>query len=74
MLIVLRYRQPNHPRPFRVPGAVGRMPVMPLWRSPRSCLLLAHFDWRIYVGRRLSRSVLTAMAFLVRQWRGDRGG
>ena len=29
-LIALRYKQPHHPRPFRVPGAIGRMPVLPL--------------------------------------------
>lgn len=28
-LIVLRYREPGHERPFRVPGAIGRFPVLP---------------------------------------------
>jgi amino acid transporter len=28
-LIVLRYREPREPRPFRVPGAIGRFPVLP---------------------------------------------
>jgi APA family basic amino acid/polyamine antiporter len=29
-LIVLRYRLPEHPRPFRVPFAVGLMPIIPV--------------------------------------------
>lgn len=28
-LIVLRYREPSQERPFRVPGAIGRFPVLP---------------------------------------------
>ena len=28
-LIVLRYREPGETRPFRVPGAIGRFPVLP---------------------------------------------
>ena len=28
-LIVLRYRKPGQDRPFRVPGAIGRFPVLP---------------------------------------------
>lgn len=28
-LIVLRYREPRKDRPFRVPGAIGRFPVLP---------------------------------------------
>jgi basic amino acid/polyamine antiporter, APA family len=28
-LIVLRYREPRAKRPFRVPGAIGRFPVIP---------------------------------------------
>jgi APA family basic amino acid/polyamine antiporter len=28
-LIVLRYREPGQERPFRVPGAIGRFPVLP---------------------------------------------
>ncbi len=28
-LIVLRYREPDEKRPFRVPGAIGRFPILP---------------------------------------------
>jgi APA family basic amino acid/polyamine antiporter len=29
-LIVLRYREPDENRPFRVPGAIGKLPLLPL--------------------------------------------
>jgi APA family basic amino acid/polyamine antiporter len=29
-LIVLRFTQPDLPRPFRVPGSIGRLPVLPV--------------------------------------------
>ena len=29
-LIALRFREPDTPRPFRVPGSIGRVPVIPL--------------------------------------------
>lgn len=29
-VIVLRYREPETPRPFRAPGAVGRLPILPV--------------------------------------------
>jgi APA family basic amino acid/polyamine antiporter len=29
-LVVLRYKQPNLPRPFRLPLAVGRLPLLPI--------------------------------------------
>jgi APA family basic amino acid/polyamine antiporter len=66
-LIVLRYKQPHHPRPFRVPGAIGRMPVLPLAAIASIFFLLAHFDWLIYVAGAVALA-LTALAFLVRQW------
>jgi APA family basic amino acid/polyamine antiporter len=28
-LIVLRYREPDVARPFRVPGSIGRFPILP---------------------------------------------
>jgi APA family basic amino acid/polyamine antiporter len=43
-LITLRYAHPHHLRPFRVPGAIGRMPVLPLAAIASIILLLIHFD------------------------------
>jgi APA family basic amino acid/polyamine antiporter len=66
-LIVLRYRQPHHPRPFRVPGAVGRMPVLPLLAIATIVLLLIHFDWQIYVTGAVAL-VLTGLLYAARTW------
>lgn len=48
-LIILRYRLPEHARPFRVPFAVGRMPIIPLVSIASICLLMINFDWEIYL-------------------------
>lgn len=66
-LIALRYKHPQHPRPFRVPGAIGRMPVLPLLAIASILVLLVHFDWQIYLAGGIAL-VLTALAFLARQW------
>lgn len=66
-LIVLRYRMPKHRRPFRVPFAVGRMPVLPLIAIAAIVLLLVHFEWQIYLAGAIAL-VLSAAAFAARQW------
>jgi amino acid transporter len=30
VLVVLRFRLPDYPRPFKVRGAIGRVPVVPI--------------------------------------------
>ena len=65
-LITLRYTDPDHPRPFRVAGAIGRMPVLPLAAIASIVLLLIHFDWKIYAAGGVA-VVLTAIAYFVRQ-------
>ena len=73
VLIALRYKHPHHPRPFRVPGAIGRMPVLPLAAIVSILVLLVHFDWQIYLAGGIALG-LTALAFLVRQLaRGSKG-
>jgi APA family basic amino acid/polyamine antiporter len=67
VLIALRYKQPHHPRPFRVPGAIGRMPVVPLLALASILVLLTYFDWKIYLAGTIALA-LTALAFLARQW------
>jgi amino acid transporter len=67
VLIALRYKQPHHPRPFRVPGAIGRMPIPPLAAIVSILVLLVHFDWQIYLAGGIALG-LTALASLVRQW------
>jgi amino acid transporter len=67
VLIALRYKHPHHPRPFRVPGAIGAMPVLPLLALASIVFLLVHFDWQIYLAGAVAL-VLTAIAFLARRW------
>jgi basic amino acid/polyamine antiporter, APA family len=66
-LIALRYRMPEHRRPFRVPFAVGRLPVLPVLALASIVLLLTHFDWQIYVAG-IAALALSAIAYAVRQW------
>src|SRR6266508_1161353 len=44
-LIVIRFRMPELPRPFRVPFAIGRMPLLPLAAICFSLCAFAQF-WR----------------------------
>jgi basic amino acid/polyamine antiporter, APA family len=66
-LIVLRYRMPNHPRPFRVPLAIGRLPNLPLAAIASIIGLLVHFDWQIYAAGGVALA-LSASAFFARKW------
>jgi APA family basic amino acid/polyamine antiporter len=66
-LIALRYRMPEHRRPFRVPLAVGRLPVLPVLALASIVLLLTHFDWQIYLAG-IAALALSAVAYAVRQW------
>jgi APA family basic amino acid/polyamine antiporter len=66
-LIVLRYRQPHHPRPFRAPGTIGRMPILPLLAIAAIVLLLMHFDWQIYIAGAVAL-MLTGLAYAARKW------
>jgi APA family basic amino acid/polyamine antiporter len=66
VLIVLRYRMPDHPRPFRVPLAIGRLPMLPLAAIVSIALLLVHFEWRIYAAGGVALA-LSAAAFAARR-------
>ena len=69
-LIIVRYRLPDLPRPFRVPLTIGRMPLLPLAAIASIVLLLINFDWEIYVAG-FGAIVLSALAFQMRKrWRG----
>jgi basic amino acid/polyamine antiporter, APA family len=68
-LIVLRYRLPHHDRPFRVPLAVGRMPIIPVAAILSICVLMVNFDWEIYLAG-CGVILLSGLAYLIqRQWR-----
>jgi APA family basic amino acid/polyamine antiporter len=42
--IILRYREPDLPRPFRSPGHVGRLPVFPVLGIVSSIFLLTQIE------------------------------
>jgi basic amino acid/polyamine antiporter, APA family len=65
VLIVLRYKLPHHRRPFRAPGAIGRLPVLPVLAIASIALLLIHFEWRIYLAGGIALA-LSVLAFLAR--------
>lgn len=67
VLIVLRYRLPAHRRPFKVPGRIGRLPVLPVLAIATIGVLLVHFDWQIYLSGGVALAG-TLVAFAVREW------
>jgi APA family basic amino acid/polyamine antiporter len=70
-LIVLRYRLPEHHRPFRLPLSIGRMPLLPLLAIASICLLLANFESDIYVAGAIVL-MLTILVSLLRKYRPRR--
>ena len=67
VLIVLRYRMPAHPRPFRAPLSIGKLPVLPVLALVSIVLLLVHFEWKIYLAG-AAAVALSALAYALRQW------
>jgi amino acid transporter len=67
-LIVLRYRQPAHRRPFRVPLSIGRMPLLPVAAIGSIGILLISFESSIYFTGGIAL-MLTMAAYVFRhQW------
>jgi basic amino acid/polyamine antiporter, APA family len=66
-LIALRYRHPDHKRPFRVPVNIGRLPVLPVLAIASILFLLAYFDWKIHVAGGVAIA-LTGVAYLGRNF------
>jgi APA family basic amino acid/polyamine antiporter len=48
-LVILRYREPKHHRPFRVPLSLGNLPVLPLVAIACIIVLLGYFERGIYI-------------------------
>ena len=65
-LIILRYRLPNHPRPFLVPWSIGRMPILPVGAILSIVLLLASFEQSVLVASALI--FLIALSFVTRRY------
>jgi APA family basic amino acid/polyamine antiporter len=60
-LIALRYKHPHHPRPFRVPGSIAGMPVLPVLALVSIVVLLVHFDWPIYLAGAIALACTAAI-------------
>ena len=63
---MLRYRMPRFKRPFRVPLAIGKLPVLLVLAIASIAVLIAHFEWQICVAGAIALAV-SALAFLARQ-------
>ena len=48
-LIVLRIKAPDEKRPFKVPIAIGKIPLLPLLAILISALLALQYDWGVYI-------------------------
>ncbi len=71
-LIVLRFREPGRSRPFRVPLAIGRMPVLPVLALASAGLLLMHFEASTYLGGGIALALGFASYALLRRRGGGR--
>lgn len=47
-LIVLRFKAPEQERPFKVPLAIGRVPILPILAILISLSLIIQFNWQVY--------------------------
>jgi APA family basic amino acid/polyamine antiporter len=70
-LIVLRFRLPDHPRPFRVPFQIGRVPIIPVLAIASIAVLLASFDYQVYLAGAVV-GILISLASLWRAFKQDR--
>lgn len=69
-VILLRYRAPDAPRPFRIPGAVGSLPVIPVVGIVSSLFLLIQLDSLVL----LIGSVLVVLGAGIALLGGERSG
>jgi amino acid transporter len=65
-LVILRYAEPQRPRPFRVPLSLGRLPVLPVAAIASILFLLGHFERAVYLGGALAIAA-SALVFVVRK-------
>ena len=72
-LIVLRYREPERDRPFRVPGAIGRFPILPALAALSTLAVATQLDRQALLGGGIAVAVFTAWALWNHRPRGGRG-
>ena len=70
-LIVLRYRMPERPRPFRTPLNAGRFPILPPAAIVSIGFLLPYFHWKIY-GALVLAILLLSLALFWRRYQQSR--
>lgn len=61
-LIVLRYREPDLERPFRVPGAIGRFPILPALGVLTTIAVATQLDGEALLGGMIAIAVFTGYA------------
>ncbi len=67
-VIMLRYREPDAPRPFRIPGSLGKFPLAPFFGVLSSIGMLAFVGWTaIVLGAFLTLAGL--MLYGLTRWR-----
>lgn len=73
-VVVLRFRLPGLNRPFRVPLAVGQVPILPVAGVASSALLLTQFGRDVYVAGAAGLTVGLVVSSLRGLWSGHRMG
>lgn len=73
-LVSLRLRDPDRERPFRVPLAVGRIPLPPLLGMLACAALLTRFEARVYLVVAVATAAGLAVHLLLRRRALHRGG
>jgi APA family basic amino acid/polyamine antiporter len=68
-VIVLRYREPRAERPFKVPGSVAGVPVIPLL-GVFSSLFMIPFVGRTAILAGSAFAIVGLVLYHIRQWRG----
>lgn len=71
-VVALRYRLPNQRRPFRVPLAIGRLPILPLAAIASLAILATQFEREIYVAGAVAL-LLTGLVLAVRPFLARNG-
>jgi APA family basic amino acid/polyamine antiporter len=72
-VIVLRFRKPKQKRPFRVPLAIGRLPLLPCVGIATAVALLFHFEPVVLIVGTSVIALSLAVYPIVRRFRPDPG-
>jgi len=67
-VIHLRYVEPHMPRPFRIPGHIGRFPILPALAVLTNVALLFYFEMKVYL-LALGFAVIAVLYYVLRKRR-----